>query len=114
LITRTRIIDATADMKINKTNVRSHRFIRPASARPSSWIRANAELGAFRQIMRDDRERLGLYVASASWLLGVSVSRDRESDDGEGYPSCGERSRLVDVFEWPRGVRWNRLLNLAG
>jgi hypothetical protein len=28
-------------------------------------------------MMRDDRERLGLSVARASWLLGISVRRYR-------------------------------------
>ena len=35
----------------------------------------------------------------ASWLLGVSVRRYRELEDGEAYPSYGEWSRIVDVFE---------------
>jgi hypothetical protein len=37
---------------------------------------------AFRQMMRDDRERLGLLIARASWLLGVSVRRYRELEVG--------------------------------
>ena len=57
---------------------------------------------AFRQMMRDDRERLGLSVARASWLLGVSVRRYRELEDGAEYPSYNEWAMMVDVFEWPR------------
>jgi hypothetical protein len=57
---------------------------------------------AFRQMMRDDRERLDLSVARTSWLLDVSVGRYRELEDGEEYPSHREWSRMVDVFEWPR------------
>jgi hypothetical protein len=41
-------------------------------------------------MMRDDRERLGLSIARASWLVGVSVRRYCELEDGEDYPSCGE------------------------
>jgi predicted transcriptional regulator len=57
---------------------------------------------AFRQMMREDRERLGLSVARASWLVGVSACRYRELEQGEEYPSYGEWSRMVDVFGWPR------------
>lgn len=57
---------------------------------------------AFRQMMRDDRERLGLSIARASWLLGVSVRRYQELEDGESYPSQAEWTRMVEVFEWPR------------
>ena len=53
-------------------------------------------------MMREDRERLGLSVARASWLLGVSVRRYRGLEDGEVYPSYGEWARMVDEFEWPR------------
>lgn len=41
---------------------------------------------AFRQMMREDRLRLGLSVARASWLLGVSVRPYRSLEDGESYP----------------------------
>jgi predicted transcriptional regulator len=57
---------------------------------------------AFRQMMRQDRERLGLSVARASWLLGVSVRRYRELENDEAYPSYDEWARMVDVFQWPR------------
>jgi hypothetical protein len=57
---------------------------------------------AFRQMMRDDWERLGLFGAAASWLLGVSVCRYRDLEDGDEYPAYGEWSRMVEVFEWPR------------
>jgi hypothetical protein len=41
-------------------------------------------------------------VAHASWLLGVSVRRYRELEEGEEYPSYREWLRMVEVFEWPR------------
>jgi hypothetical protein len=53
-------------------------------------------------MMRDDRARLGLSVARASWLLGVSVRRYRELEEGEEYPSYGEWTRTVELFGWPR------------
>ena len=59
-------------------------------------------VSAFRQMMRDDRERLGLSIARASWLVGVSVRRYRELEEGEAYPSYGEWARIVNVFASPR------------
>lgn len=53
-------------------------------------------------MMHEDRERLGLSVARASWMLAVSVRRYRELEDGEEYPSHREWLRMVEVFEWPR------------
>ena len=52
-------------------------------------------------MMREDREWLGLS-RPCSWLLGVSVRRYRELEDGEDYPSYGEWLKMVDVFQWPR------------
>jgi hypothetical protein len=44
------------------------------SALVGGLIYARVVASSFRQMMRDDRERLGLSVARVSWLLGVSVS----------------------------------------
>jgi hypothetical protein len=81
-------------------------FKQPCGARAScSWtapIYRRTVASAFRQMMRDDRERLGLCVARASWLLGVSVRSYRELEHGESYPSYGEWAKMVDVFQWPR------------
>jgi len=46
-------------------------------------------------MMRDNRERLGLSVARATWLLGMSVLRYRELEEGEKHASHDE------------GVRWS-------
>ena len=60
-------------------------------------------------MMRVDRERLGLSVARASWLLRVSVRRNRELEDGERYP---------DYETWDRcarctGGRWRDSRNVG-
>jgi len=57
---------------------------------------------AFRSMMRRDRERQGLRVCWAAWLLGVSVRRYRELEEGEEYPNHEEWIQMVDVFGWPR------------
>jgi hypothetical protein len=59
-------------------------------------------MAAFRQMMRDDQERLGLSIARASWLLGVSVRRYRELEAAERYPDFDTWRRMCDVFEWPK------------
>ena len=53
-------------------------------------------------MMRDDCERLGLSIARASWLLGISVRQYRELEEGEDYPDSGTWARMVKVFEWPQ------------
>jgi predicted transcriptional regulator len=66
------------------------------------WIGSAPVVGAFRQMMRDDRKRLGLSVARAWWLLGVSVRRYRELEEGESYPDFETWDRICEVFNWPR------------
>jgi hypothetical protein len=59
---------------------------RTLGARVRATSRRSASLtavtSAFRQMMRPDRERLGLSVARASWLLGVSVRRSKSRSEG--------------------------------
>lgn len=57
---------------------------------------------AFRQMMRDDRARLGLSVARASWLLGVSVRDYRALEDGESYPDFATWDRICALYGWPQ------------
>jgi predicted transcriptional regulator len=38
-------------------------------------------------MLRRDRERQGLRLARAAWLLGVTVRELRELEAGERYPS---------------------------
>jgi hypothetical protein len=56
----------------------------------------------FRQLMREDRERLGLSVARASWLLGSSVRQFRELEDGEVYPDFETWDRICKLYAWPQ------------
>jgi Helix-turn-helix domain len=52
--------------------------------------------------MRHDHKRLGLSVARASWLLGVSVRRYRELEDGERYPDFEMWDQMCKLFGWSR------------
>jgi predicted transcriptional regulator len=53
-------------------------------------------------MMREDRERLGLSVAGASWLLGVSVRRFRELEVGDAYPDFETWDRICKLYGWPQ------------
>jgi Helix-turn-helix domain len=57
---------------------------------------------AFRQMMRDDRERLGLSIARASWLVGISVREYRDLEAGEGYPDYETWDRICKLYGWPQ------------
>jgi hypothetical protein len=46
--------------------------------------------------------RLGLSLARASWLLGVSVRRYRELEDGERSPDAAAWRLMCGVFRWPQ------------
>jgi Helix-turn-helix domain len=59
-------------------------------------------------MMRDDWERLGLSIARASWLLGVTVPRYRELEDGEDYPGFQWWDRIRKLYGWPQTVRGGR------
>jgi Helix-turn-helix domain len=63
---------------------------------------------AFRTMMRDDRERLGLSVARASWLVGASVPDYRELETGERYPDFDTWDRIRKLYGWPQKVRLAR------
>jgi DNA-binding XRE family transcriptional regulator len=52
--------------------------------------------------MREDRERLGMSVARASWVLGVSVGRYRELESGDVYPDFETKDRICKSYGWPQ------------
>jgi hypothetical protein len=89
------------DQDISEASVHSLWRSRPPDSRNSAldarapcrrrYSYSSAVASAFRKMMRDDRERLGLSIVRASWLLGVSVPRHRELEDG--VASLPTRSR---------------------
>jgi hypothetical protein len=52
--------------------------------------------------MREDRERPGLSVARASWLLSSSVRQYPELEDGEVYPDFETWDRICKLYGWPQ------------
>src|SRR5262249_38088511 len=74
-------------------------------ARRKSGVRATlrvvGSLASFPAMMQRDRERQGLRVCRAAWLIGVSVREYREIEAGERGPEFETWRRMCDVFNWP-------------
>lgn len=60
-----------------------------------------ATLAAFPRMLERDRQRQGLRVCRAAWLLGVTVREYRELEVG-GFPTSKVYERICEVFGWPR------------
>jgi hypothetical protein len=59
-------------------------------------------LAAYPQMMRRDRERLGLRECRAAYLLGISVREYRGLEAGDQAPLTADVwERMVTVFGWP-------------
>lgn len=52
--------------------------------------------------LRRDRERLGLRLARAAWLVGVTPAALRRIEDGEESPSSDRWEKLAALYGWPR------------
>jgi hypothetical protein len=62
-------------------------------------------LASYPQMMRRDRQRLGLRECRAAWLLGLTVRQYRALEAGEDSLLVGQVwERMVDVFQWPRAL----------
>jgi hypothetical protein len=61
-----------------------------------------ASLAAFPGWLERDREREGLRVCRAAWLLGVSIREYRELAEGDRVPSVNVYERAAVLFGWPR------------
>ena len=63
----------------------------------------------FATMLRRDRERNGLRIARASWLVGVSVREYREIEAGTKVPDRDTYERVCELFGWPRcwPTDWN-------
>jgi ribosome-binding protein aMBF1 (putative translation factor) len=56
----------------------------------------------FGNMLRRGREREGLRLARAAWLLGVTIRELREIEAGERYPSFDAYDRIEQLFGWPQ------------
>jgi hypothetical protein len=65
----------------------------------------SAVVSAFRQLMREDGERLGLSIGRASGLIGVWVREYRALEDGESYPDFETWDRICKLYGWPQAWR---------
>ena len=57
---------------------------------------------AYVEMMRRDRQRLGLRECRAAWLLGLTVREYRALEDGDCFVTPDVWERMVEVFQWPR------------
>ncbi len=56
----------------------------------------------FGDMLKRDRERCGVRLARAAWLLGVSVPELRELEAGTRWPSADTYEAICELFGWPR------------
>ncbi len=56
----------------------------------------------FATMLRRDRERNGLRIARASWLVGVSVQEYRDLEAGTKRPDGDTYERVAELFGWPQ------------
>jgi transcriptional regulator with XRE-family HTH domain len=57
------------------------------------------------ELLRRDRERHGLRVAQAAWLLGLTPAEYRRLEQGERWPSWETYDRIAAAAQWPRDGR---------
>jgi predicted transcriptional regulator len=55
----------------------------------------------FSDMLRRDRERQGLRLARAAWLLGLSVRELRDLEAGDVYPTSDTYERIGELYGWP-------------
>ena len=59
-------------------------------------------LAAYPGMMQRAREREGLRVCRAAWLVGVSVREYREIEAGDRIPSLRTYERISELCGWPQ------------
>ena len=59
-------------------------------------------MAMFATMLKGDRERNGLRIARASWLVGVTVREYREIEAGTRVPDGDTYERVAELFGWPR------------
>ena len=53
-------------------------------------------------MLKHGREREGLRVCRAAWLIGVSVREYREIEAGDRTPSPETYQRIAELYGWPQ------------
>jgi transcriptional regulator with XRE-family HTH domain len=59
----------------------------------------------FPDLMRRDRERMGLRISQAAWLIGITPAAYRRLEQGAAWPSWETYDRIEGLFGWPRSFR---------
>ena len=53
-------------------------------------------------MMRRGRQREGLRICRAAWLIGISVREYREMESGDRMPSLEVYRRICKLYGWPQ------------
>jgi hypothetical protein len=53
-------------------------------------------------MMQRDREREGLRLCRAAWLIGVSVREYRDIEAGDRVPRLDTYRRICELYRWPQ------------
>jgi transcriptional regulator with XRE-family HTH domain len=59
----------------------------------------------FADLLRADRERLGLSIGQAARRLGIFPAVYRQLEAGERWPDWAAYDRIAAAFGWPRSFR---------
>ena len=59
-------------------------------------------LAAYPGMMQRARQREGLRVCRAAWLVGVSIREYREIEAGARIQSQGTFERISELYAWPQ------------
>jgi hypothetical protein len=53
-------------------------------------------------MVQRDRQREGLRVCRAAWLIGVTVREYREIEAGDRVPDPDAWDRICELYGWPQ------------
>jgi Helix-turn-helix domain len=63
-----------------------------------------ATLASYPVMMLRDRQRAGLRVCRAAWLVGVSVHEYQEIEAGERVLDLATWDRICKLYGWPQAL----------
>jgi DNA-binding XRE family transcriptional regulator len=59
-------------------------------------------VGAFPDLLRQDRERHGFTIGQVAWRLGVKPQDYRELEAGKRSPDFATWDRICKLYGWPQ------------
>ncbi len=55
----------------------------------------------FSDLLRRDRERMGLWIGQAAWRFGVTPAAYRRLEERKAWPDGETYDRIVKLLGWP-------------